>query len=49
MSPMSLWFLWICELKLWLMLRDRQVDRLAGAPDLLAMGHLFLSSQFKTF
>lgn len=44
---MSLWFSWICELKLWLMLRDRQVDRLTGALDLLVMGHLFLSSQFQ--
>lgn len=47
MSPESLWFLFICELKLWLVLRDRQVDRLAGTPDLLVMGHLFLSSQFQ--
>lgn len=44
---MSLWFSWICGPKLWLMLRDRQADRLTGALDLLAMGHLFLSSQFQ--
>lgn len=29
------------------MLKDRQVEKLADAPDLLGTGHLFLSSQFQ--
>lgn len=47
MGPTSLWFPWIWELKRWRMLKDRRMDRLADASDLLEMGHLFLSSRLQ--